>query len=148
MIRNFFIGMSFLGILFLAFYTLYDKKKESIFSLNTCQPLTCDLNLQDCVFSFNKKNIEVSAYPKPIKIKNFPHYSNLKIKIYSLNSYIGDIIPKFNIVNGDILINFIGRSITDDSRFRVEFLNNNAPTGFFFDFDVTMQKNFQTGNTH
>ncbi|EOH0277717.1 hypothetical protein ACM1VT_001041, partial [Campylobacter jejuni] len=26
MIRNFFIGMSFLGILFLAFYTLYDKK--------------------------------------------------------------------------------------------------------------------------
>ncbi|EOH6868086.1 hypothetical protein ACMCZW_001393, partial [Campylobacter jejuni] len=24
----------------------------------------------------------------------------------------------------------------------------NAPTGFFFDFDVTMQKNFQTGNTH
>lgn len=55
MIRNFFIGMSFLGILFLAFYTLYDKKKESIFSLNTCQPLTCDLNLQDCVFSFNKK---------------------------------------------------------------------------------------------
>ncbi len=110
MIRNFFIGMSFLGILFLAFYTLYDKKKESIFSLNTCQPLTCDLNLQDCVFSFNKKNIEVSAYPKPIKIfnkttikiKNFPHYSNLKIKIYSLNSYIGDIIPKFNIVNGDI----------------------------------------------
>ncbi|EHU5895678.1 hypothetical protein KZF07_001189, partial [Campylobacter jejuni] len=100
MIRNFFIGMFFLGILFLAFYTLYDKKKESIFSLNTCQPLTCDLNLQDCVFSFNKKNIEVSAYPKPIKIfnkttikiKNFPHYSNLKIKIYSLNSYIGDII--------------------------------------------------------
>ncbi|EJS2439644.1 hypothetical protein NW646_000743, partial [Campylobacter jejuni] len=47
-----------------------------------------------------------------------------------------------------ILINFIGRSITDDSRFRVEFLNNNTPTGFFFDFDVTMQKNFQTGNTH
>lgn len=156
MIRNFFIGMSFLGILFLAFYALYDKKKESVFSLNTCQPLTCNLNLQDCVFSFNKKNIEVSAYPKPIKIfnkttikiKNFPHYSNLKIKIYSLNSYIGDITPKFNIVNGDILINFIGRSITDDSRFRVEFLNNNAPTGFFFDFDVTMQKNFQTGNTH
>ncbi|EAH6838741.1 TPA: hypothetical protein SBA94_001507 [Campylobacter jejuni] len=100
--------------------------------------------------------MEVSAYPKPIKIfnkttikiKNFPHYSNLKIKIYSLNSYIGDIIPKFNIINGDILINFIGRSITDDSRFRVEFLNNNTPTGFFFDFDVTMQKNFQTGNTH
>ncbi|EIT7990399.1 hypothetical protein L3K84_001488, partial [Campylobacter jejuni] len=67
MIRNFFIGMSFLGILFLAFYALYDKKKESVFSLNTRQPLTCDLNLQDCVFSFNKKNIEVSAYPKPIK---------------------------------------------------------------------------------
>ena len=34
-------------------------------------------------------------------------------------------------------------SITDDSRFRVEFLNNNAPTGFFFDLDVTMQKNFK-----
>lgn len=49
MIRNFYRNV-FLGILFLAFYTLYDKKKESIFSLNTCQPLTCDLNLQDCVF--------------------------------------------------------------------------------------------------
>ncbi|HHP5710808.1 TPA: hypothetical protein ACSC0V_000678, partial [Campylobacter jejuni] len=30
MVRNFFIGMSFLGILLLAFYALYDKKKESV----------------------------------------------------------------------------------------------------------------------
>lgn len=61
MIRNFFIGMSFLGILLLAFYALYDKKKESVFSLNTCQPLTCDLNLQDCVFSFNKKILKFQS---------------------------------------------------------------------------------------
>ncbi|MFQ6342020.1 hypothetical protein [Campylobacter sp. VTCC 70190] len=151
---KFFSGICFLGVLFLAFYALYDKKKENIFSLSTCQPLSCDLNLKDCVFSFNNKNIEVSAYPKPIeifnktaiKVKNFPHYSNLKIKIYSLNSYIGDIIPEFDMVNDDIIINFTGKSITDDSRFRVEFLNNNTPTGFFFDFDITMQKNFHTAN--
>ncbi|EAK3784689.1 hypothetical protein BSK94_07635 [Campylobacter coli] len=39
----------------------------------------------------------VSAYPKPIKIfkntaikvSNFPFDPNLKIKIYSLNSYVG-----------------------------------------------------------
>ncbi|HEB7570263.1 TPA: hypothetical protein RZH71_001398, partial [Campylobacter coli] len=39
-----------------------------------------------------------------------------------------------------IIINFTGKSVTDDSRFRVEFLNNDKPTGFFFDFDVTLQK--------
>ncbi|HEF7282028.1 TPA: hypothetical protein SAY79_001470, partial [Campylobacter jejuni] len=41
------------------------------------------------------------------------------------------------------LVNFIDKSITDDSRFRIEFLNNNTPTGFFFDCDVTMQKIFK-----
>lgn len=51
MIRN------FLGILFLSFYALYDKKKESVFSLNTCQPLTCDLS----VFSFNKKILKFQS---------------------------------------------------------------------------------------
>ncbi|OEW76281.1 hypothetical protein AJN64_00775 [Campylobacter sp. BCW_4332] len=49
MVRNFYRNI-FLGILFLAFYALYDKKKVYL-----CQDLACDLNLQDCVFSFNKK---------------------------------------------------------------------------------------------
>lgn len=86
----------------------------------------------------------VSAYLKPIKIfkntaikvSNFPFDPNLKIKIYSLNSYIGNIIPQFTNTKDSIIINFTGKSVTDDSRFRVEFLNN----GFFFDFDVTLQK--------
>ncbi|EHF7876003.1 TPA: hypothetical protein RXO02_001391, partial [Campylobacter coli] len=90
----------------------------------------------------------VSAYPKPIKIfkntaikvSNFPFDPNLKIKIYSLNSYIGNIIPQFTNTKDSIIINFTGKSVTDDSRFRVEFLNNDKPTGFFFDFDVTLQK--------
>ncbi|ELE6038454.1 hypothetical protein RMS17_000719, partial [Campylobacter coli] len=58
-------------------------------------PLKCDLNSQDCTFLFKGKQILVSAYPKPIKIfkntaikvSNFPFDPNLKIKIYSLNSY-------------------------------------------------------------
>ncbi|EAJ3263379.1 hypothetical protein CV581_06420 [Campylobacter coli] len=90
----------------------------------------------------------VSAYPKPIKIfkntaikvSNFPFDPNLKIKIYSLNSYIGNIIPQFTNTKDSIIINFAGKSVTDDSRFRVEFLNNDKPIGFFFDFDVTLQK--------
>lgn len=93
-------------------------------------------------FPYNK-NIKVSVYPKPIKIFLIILY--LKINKF-LNT--GNIIPKFIQLMATFLINFIDRSITDDFRFRVEFLNNNAPTGFFFDFDVTMQKNFQTGNTH
>ncbi|EKE4825349.1 hypothetical protein OU069_001590, partial [Campylobacter coli] len=90
----------------------------------------------------------VSAYPKPIKIfkntaikvSNFPFDLNLKIKIYSLNSYIGNIISQFTNTKDSIIINFTGKSVTDDSRFRVEFLNNDKPIGFFFDFDVTLQK--------
>lgn len=149
MVKNFLIGFLFLIAFSLFFYLLYDKKKENIFSFNTCQPLECDLNLKDCMFSFKGNQITVSAYPRPIKIfnktaikiKNFPHYPKLKIKIYSLNSYIGDIVPKFTINQDEIIVNFIGRSITDDSRFRVELLNDNTPTGFFFDFDAIMQKN-------
>ncbi|EJF0804513.1 hypothetical protein M7836_000738, partial [Campylobacter coli] len=64
----------------------------------------------------------------------------LKIKIYSLNSYIGNIISQFTNTKDSIIINFTGKSVTDDSRFRVEFLNNDKPIGFFFDFDVTLQK--------
>ncbi len=146
--KNFFIVAMFLIIFSSIFYILYDKKKDNIFKLNTCLPLKCDLNSQDCTFSFNGKQILVSAYPKPIKIfkntaikvSNFPFNPNLKIKIYSLNSYIGNIIPQFTNTKDAIIINFTGKSVTDDSRFRVEFLNNDKPTGFFFDFDVTLQK--------
>lgn len=147
--KNFLIGILFLIIFSLIFYLLYDKKKENAFSFNTCQPLECDLNLKDCIFPFKNNQVIVSTYPKPIKIfnktaikiKNFPYYPKLKIKIYSLNSYIGDIIPKFTINQDEITLNFLGRSITDDSRFRVELLNDDTPTGFFFDFDVIMQEN-------
>lgn len=53
----------------------------------------------------------VSAYPKPIKIfkntaikvSNFPFDPNLKIKIYSLNSYIGNIIPQFTNTKDSII---------------------------------------------
>ncbi|WP_337692588.1 hypothetical protein, partial [Campylobacter coli] len=61
-------------------------------------------------------------------------------KNYTVNSYIGNIIPQFTNTKDSIIINFTGKSVTDDSRFRVEFLNNDKPIGFFFDFDVTLQK--------
>ncbi|WP_144623303.1 hypothetical protein, partial [Campylobacter coli] len=68
MMKNFFMVVMFLIIFSSIFYILYDKKKDNIFKLNTCLPLKCDLNSQDCTFSFNGKQILVSAYPKPIKI--------------------------------------------------------------------------------
>ncbi|EAK7552796.1 hypothetical protein E7N89_01315 [Campylobacter coli] len=53
--EKFFIAAIFLIIFSLTFYILYDKKKDNVFKLNTCLPLKCDLNSQDCTFLFKGK---------------------------------------------------------------------------------------------
>ncbi|WP_235689436.1 hypothetical protein [Campylobacter coli] len=148
--KVFFILASGLSLLIL--YIIFDfyvlKDRTTLNQTDDLSPLSCDLNIENCTYNFKNREVLVSMDPKPLqsleitnlKIKNLGNYKNLKIKIYSLNSYIGNIIPQFTNTKDAIIINFTGKSVTDDSRFRVEFLNNDKPTGFFFDFDVTLQK--------
>ncbi|EAI8482277.1 hypothetical protein D3545_09050, partial [Campylobacter jejuni] len=73
------------------FYIIKDSKKITKADFST--PLTCDLNVKDCTYSFNNKEVLISLNPKPLqsldvtnlKIVNLGNYNNLGIKIYGLN---------------------------------------------------------------
>ncbi|HHS6526428.1 TPA: hypothetical protein ACTN4Q_001391, partial [Campylobacter jejuni] len=75
------------------FYIIKDSKKITKADFST--PLTCDLNVKDCTYSFNNKEVLISLNPKPLqsldvtnlKIVNLGNYNNLGIKIYGLNMY-------------------------------------------------------------
>ncbi|MPP78119.1 hypothetical protein F9681_08565, partial [Campylobacter jejuni] len=77
------------------FYIIKDSKKITKADFST--PLTCDLNVKDCTYSFNNKEVLISLNPKPLqsldvtnlKIVNLGNYNNLGIKIYGLNMYMG-----------------------------------------------------------
>ncbi|EIZ5327533.1 hypothetical protein MPT76_001382, partial [Campylobacter jejuni] len=79
------------------FYIIKDSKKITKADFST--PLTCDLNVKDCTYSFNNKEVLISLNPKPLqsldvtnlKIVNLGNYNNLGIKIYGLNMYMGEI---------------------------------------------------------
>ncbi|EAI1680039.1 hypothetical protein EHS30_08440, partial [Campylobacter jejuni] len=70
------------------FYIIKDSKKITKADFST--PLTCDLNVKDCTYSFNNKEVLISLNPKPLqsldvtnlKIVNLGNYNNLGIKIY------------------------------------------------------------------
>ncbi|EBH4137611.1 hypothetical protein FKP47_08350, partial [Campylobacter jejuni] len=76
------------------FYIIKDSKKITKADFST--PLTCDLNVKDCTYSFNNKEVLISLNPKPLqsldvtnlKIVNLGNYNNLGIKIYGLNMYM------------------------------------------------------------
>ncbi|EHK0172048.1 hypothetical protein KCA50_001722, partial [Campylobacter jejuni] len=78
------------------FYIIKDSKKITKADFST--PLTCDLNVKDCTYSFNNKEVLISLNPKPLqsldvtnlKIVNLGNYNNLGIKIYGLNMYMGE----------------------------------------------------------
>ncbi|EIQ0611132.1 hypothetical protein LUL41_001705, partial [Campylobacter jejuni] len=109
-------------------------------------PLTCDLNVKDCTYSFNNKKVLISLNPKPLqsldvtnlKIVNLGNYNNLGIKIYGLNMYMGEIKPKIHRLNSTDYESKIvlAACLLDTMRFRVEFMDNNKPIGFYFDFEL------------
>lgn len=118
-----------------------DKNKEA---LN--EPLTCDLNLQDCTYKFKGKEVLISLNPKPLqalditylKVKNLGDYENLKLKIYGLTMFMGELKPKLTkLENGNYESKIVLSSCTlDTMRFRAEFIQNEKPIGFYFDFEL------------
>ncbi|WP_291952529.1 hypothetical protein [Campylobacter sp.] len=119
-----------------------EKKRELITTLN---PLHCDLNIQDCNYDFNGQKVSVSLNPKPISsmselkliINNLGNFNNLNARVYGLNMYMGDIIPKFKKINNSYQAKLVLSSCTlDIMRFRIEFFENEKALDFYFDFDV------------
>ncbi|EAM0774491.1 hypothetical protein D3558_08775, partial [Campylobacter jejuni] len=88
----------------------------------------------------------ISLNPKPLqsldvtnlKIVNLGNYNNLGIKIYGLNMYMGEIKPKIHRLNSTDYESKIvlATCVLDTMRFRVEFMDNNKPIGFYFDFEL------------
>ncbi|EDP5989767.1 hypothetical protein FWB34_08755, partial [Campylobacter jejuni] len=111
------------------FYIIKDSKKITKADFST--PLTCDLNVKDCTYSFNNKEVLISLNPKPLqsldvtnlKIVNLGNYNNLGIKIYGLNMYMGEIKPKIHRLNSTDYESKIvlATCVLDTMRFRVEF---------------------------
>ncbi|WP_257935939.1 hypothetical protein UPTC15629_1201 [Campylobacter lari] len=118
------------------------KKRELI---TTLTPLTCDLNVQECEYNFKDKKVLVNLNPKPIaalneldlNITNLGKFKKLNARVYGLNMYMGDIVPQFKKINNTYHAKLVLSSCTlDVMRFRIELFDDEAPLGFYFDFDV------------
>ena len=138
----------FFCIFSFAFYFLCKSFNFLDFSLKDSElsPLSCNLNIKDCEYNFNDQKIKISLNPRPIRslenirlnVENLNYNTNLKIKIYGLNMYMGDIIydliqNKEKVYYGNIILN---SSLLNTMRFRAEIFENDKYTGFYFDFDV------------
>ncbi|MCX2682820.1 hypothetical protein OQH60_02935 [Campylobacter sp. MIT 21-1685] len=130
--------------IFFEFYALKDTK--GLFeNIDISQPLSCDLNKQDCAFDFQGKKVIVSFSPKPLQslevthfsIKNFGDYEDLELQIYGLNMFMGTIKPKLNKINktdyeGKMAL---AACTLDSMRFRAE-LKQQQQILFSFDFEL------------
>ncbi|EJQ5726076.1 hypothetical protein NZY91_002098, partial [Campylobacter coli] len=107
--KIFFILASGLSLLIL--YIIFDfyvlKDRTTLSQTEVLSPLSCDLNIENCTYSFKDREVLISMDPKPLqsleitnlKIKNLGNYKNLKIKIYGLNMFMGDIMPRVTKIN-------------------------------------------------
>ncbi len=109
-------------------------------------PLKCDLNVEDCNFSFRDRKITITLEPKPIqalkathlRIENLESFGNLELKIYGLNMFMGEMHVGLKRLDdgsygGEI---FPAACFLDTMRFRAELLDGTKPLGFYFDFEV------------
>ncbi|MFK0432531.1 hypothetical protein ACISOK_06165, partial [Campylobacter jejuni] len=62
------------------FYIIKDSKKITKADFST--PLTCDLNVKDCTYSFNNKEVLISLNPKPLQSLDVTN-----LKIVNLGNY-------------------------------------------------------------
>ncbi|EAJ6225431.1 hypothetical protein A0X89_00880 [Campylobacter coli] len=146
--KIFFILASGLSLLIL--YLIFDfyvlKDRATLNQTEALPFLSCDLNVESCTYDFKDRKVLVSMDPKPIqslevtnlKIKNLGNYENLKIRIYGLNMFMGDIMPKVNKVNETDYESklVLAACVLELMRFRAEVLEDDKPIGFYFDFDL------------
>lgn len=146
--KIFFILASGLSLLIL--YLIFDfyilKDRATLNQTEALPSLSCDLNVESCTYDFKDRKVLVSMDPKPIqslevtnlKIKNLGNYENLKIRIYGLNMFMGDIMPKVNKVNETDYESklVLAACVLELMRFRAEVLEDDKPIGFYFDFDL------------
>ncbi|EOC5017608.1 hypothetical protein ACI4X4_000063 [Campylobacter upsaliensis] len=143
--KKFFFIFSFAFIL-LGFYLYlkFDFDKNKNFT-NAITPLTCDLNIEDCIFDFNNKKIRIFLNPKPLqamqeldlKIENLDFYENLSLKIYGLNMFMGEIKPRLIYKNSHYEAKILLSACTlDTMRYRAQFFKDDKPLGFHFDFEL------------
>ncbi|TBR79098.1 hypothetical protein DU474_04955 [Campylobacter novaezeelandiae] len=109
---------------------------------------TCDLNLKDCIYTFNNEKILISVNPKPIKalntnkikiaIKSNKIYNDLKLRVYGINMFMGITeINLYKIKDNTFEGNIILSSCTKDlMRFKADVLENDKLTDFSFEFDI------------
>ncbi len=139
MIKKIFLFLKFLCVAMLL--SACKNEKTTLY-----EPLGCDLNVKDCTYRFKDKEVLISLSPKPLqaldltylKVENLGDYENLKLKIYGLNMFLGEIKPKLiKLGNGAYESKIVLSSCTlDVMRFRAEFMQEDRPLGFYFDFEL------------
>ncbi|HED7879875.1 TPA: hypothetical protein R6B12_000351 [Campylobacter coli] len=146
--KIFFILASGLSLLIL--YIIFDfyvlKDRTTLSQTEVLSPLSCDLNIENCTYSFKDREVLISMDPKPLqsleitnlKIKNLGNYKNLKIKIYGLNMFMGDIMPRVTKINETDYESrlVLAACVFEVMRFRAEVFEDDKPIGFHFDFDL------------
>ncbi|EKJ0823933.1 hypothetical protein PID81_001097 [Campylobacter coli] len=146
--KIFFILASGLSLLIL--YIIFDfyvlKDRTTLSQTEVLSPLSCDLNIENCTYSFKDREVLISMDPKPLqsleitnlKIKNLGNYKNLKIKIYGLNMFMGDIMPRVTKINETDYESrlVLAACVLEVMRFRAEVFEDDKPIGFHFDFDL------------
>ncbi len=135
--KVFFILASGLSLLIL--YIIFDfyvlKDRTTLNQTDDLSPLSCDLNIENCTYNFKNREVLVSMDPKPLQSLEI---TNLKIKIYGLNMFMGDIMPKVNKINETDYESklVLAACVLEVMRFRAEVFEDDKPIGFHFDFDL------------
>ncbi|RQD67049.1 hypothetical protein DZC71_06430 [Campylobacter hepaticus] len=147
--KNIFILILIFILIFISYLIIdlyMSKNTQKAIHADIATPLNCDLNIQDCKYNFKGKEVLISLNPKPLQaletiklsIKNLGDYENLKIKIYGLNMYMGEIKPKIHKLNQTDYESQIvlASCVLQTMRFRAEFMDNDKAIGFHFDFEL------------
>lgn len=133
-------------LLFKHYENTQNKGERASIKSEDLKPLACDLNQKACEYEFAGRRVSVEFKTKPLRIldenklviKNLGDMKDLNARIYALNMYMGEIIPKFKkLSQNDYEANIvISTCILDTMRYRIEFFEGEKPLNFYFDFDV------------
>ena len=140
MLKKVLASLIFISLIGFGIYQIFSSNSDSL------QELKCDLNMQNCKYKFNKKEVLISFEPKPIKslelvnlnIENLGTYENLKLKIYGLSMDMGELKPKIYKLNENTYESkvFLSACVLENMRFRAELFDGEKPLGFHFDFEL------------
>lgn len=115
------------------------KNKVNVSELGS--HINCHLNIENCIYEYNDKNVEVSLTPKPLRamvpttlrVKNLGNFENLSIALKGINMNMGEIRSNF-VKKGDTYeATVMFTSCVEDMLYEGSLYSNSKPIGFKFE---------------